>query len=509
MTFFPAQGLIDSIPSHDVPMTACANGYDFMITDSTELKKRPGFEDVNASAVSSSPSITSLMSLYLSQGDKYELVGGNNGSVWRMVQASGDSPTGQASAAIFVAATFSTTQPVDFTQFLDTGIFMDGATAARIWTATAASAMASGTITAAPFGKYGELHLNKFFITGIAGALSRVDYTTTGSYATWAGAGSGSFNVDQNDGSVCKGLRSFSSNELVIFKEKSMWKLLGQSSADFTLMNIDQQIGCISNRSIALYEGVMIFASRNGIYVYDGSSPKKISGYIQNIWDTINMAVAENFTATIDPDRGLYCLSVATDANTVNNLMLVFDARHPWTDSEGLHFPCFPWRVPALSLNHEIDSGSKGHLMFGGALGKKYYFSDSVYQDNGTSFEFIVDSPLTPFGDGIGNQNCLRRVYVPYKNTAGTIEFYTCPLDGSTWTQWDSISSDSPAAAIGVDFIIGVSPIGAATITGTSRINTAVRSRRMKLRFRNYANEFVQIDAPVELYYKGRGDQRG
>ena len=98
---------------------------------------------------------------------------------------------------------------------------------------------------------------------------------------------------------------------------------------------------------------------------------------------------------------------------------------------------------------------------------------------------------------------------MPYKNTAGTIEFYTCPLDGSTWTQWDSISSDSPAAAIGVDFIIGVSPIGSATITGTSRINTQVRSRRMKLRFRNYANEFVQIEAPVELYFKGRGDQRG
>lgn len=217
VTWFPAQGLIDSLPSHDVPLTACGNGYDFIISDSTELSKRPGYEDINASAVSSSPSITSLMSLYLSSGTKYELAGCANGSVWRFDQVSGDAPTGTVTASPFIAGTFSTTQPIDFTQFLDIGVFLDGSVTAKTWDGTS-----SGQITAIPAAsigapKYGELHLNKFFIAGIAGALSSVAYGQTGSlYGDYTGSGTGQFNVDQNDGSVVKGLKSFSSNELVI-----------------------------------------------------------------------------------------------------------------------------------------------------------------------------------------------------------------------------------------------------------------------------------------------------
>jgi hypothetical protein len=66
-------------------------------------------------------------------------------------------------------------------------------------------------------------------VTGIAGQLSTVYYSATGSYATWSGAGTGSFNVAQNDGTVCKGIKSFSANELIVFKDSSMWKYIGNS----------------------------------------------------------------------------------------------------------------------------------------------------------------------------------------------------------------------------------------------------------------------------------------
>jgi hypothetical protein len=448
------------------------------------------------------------MSLYLSGGTKYELAGCSNGSVWRFETASGDVPTGVCSANVFEAGVMATGQPIDFTQFLDTGIFLDGLSAVT-WNGTN-----SAVITALPSAgisgaKYGELHLNKFFVAGIAGALSSVAYGPTGAiYSAWIGTGTDQFQVEQNDGTVVTGLKSFASNELVIFKDRSMWKLLGDLADNFALVSVDKQVGCVSNRTIQLYQGVLIWANRDGVYVYDGSSPRKISSYVQDIWDTVNMARAGFFTSTIDTKRGLYLISVTTDANTANNLTLAFDAKHPWTDSEGLHFPCFPWRVPAQSYNQEIDTGSIAHLVMGGTAGWKYYFSDDLYQDNGTSFEWVVDTPLMPFNDGIGNENCLRRVYVPYKNTSGTIEFYTEIKDGGGWVQHDSISTSSPAAAIGVDFIIGVSPVGADTITGTARINANARSRRIKARFRNLADERVQIDAPVEFYFK-RGGQRG
>ena len=148
-------------------------------------------------------------------------------------------------------------------------ILLDGTNIPRTWTGAT-----TGEITSAPTGaSYGDTHLNKFWVTGIAGDLSKVSYSATGDFDTWTGAGTGAFNVNQNDGDVCKGLKSFNSNEIIIFKERSMWKNIGDTSANFRVISVDKNVGCVSNRSIENFRGgLLIWAARDGLYVYDGSN---------------------------------------------------------------------------------------------------------------------------------------------------------------------------------------------------------------------------------------------
>jgi len=497
--WFPAKGLNTAQPAHRVPMDMASAGFDFVVDENEVLKKRDGYAQVNSTEVSASPSITSLSSLYLSSGTKYELLGTSNGSVY------------QESAGVVTAQVFSglqTTYPLDYTQFLDSVIVLDGSSSPYTWDGSA-----TGTISAAPSSaRYGETHLNKFFLTGIAGNLSRVDYSATGDFNTYTGAGTDQFQVEQNNGQITTGIKSFSGNELVIFKERSMFKLLGVDKPSFTLSSIDLTIGCISNRTIQVFKsstqgGILVFASQDGIYVYDGVTPRKISSYIQDFWDSINRTKYDIFDSTIDFDKGRYLLSVATGSDSINSRIISVDLLHPWEDENGLHFPITLWRVSAQSLNTEfVSSTNAQRLVFGGSSdGLKYYFG-TLYSDNGDSIESYVVTPLMKFEDGLGQENCLRRIYSAWVTTAGSITVSSENKDGTEWVEEEIIQAVGAGAAIGVDFQIGISAIGVPEASFTARTNTQVRSRRIKIRFlQDSATRYFNLQSPVEFYYKRGG----
>ena len=508
LTWFPLKGVNLSCPPHPIPSDAGAefasDGYDFLVEYGTDLKKRDGYDNVNASAASAAGDFIGLGSLYHSDGRKYELIFTDEGRVWQDV-----SGTIVVSAQVFAAGTFGVAQPLSMTQFLDTLICMDGVASARTWTGTATSAMVSGTITACPIAKYGEVHLNKFFVTGIAGSLSLVSYSTTGSYAVYAGVGTDDFNVSQNDGDINKGLKSFSWNELLIFKERSTWQLLGDSSTNFMLNSLDKAVGCVCNRGIQNYKGgLMIWPARDGLYVYDGAKVQKISEAIDSLWNEINFTRFEWMDSMVDEVRGLYLLAIPKLAAVHNAQIIVVDLNHPWQDENGIHFPIFVWRVSAESLRKEITSANIQKLVFGGVDGWKYKLSQDYKSDNGASIESFIVTPLFTFEGSIGNENCLRRIYLPMVSTSGSIKIYSEIKDSAGWVLQETLTSGAAGAAFGVDFTINVTPFGATEISTTARANIQARSRRIKTRFlQDSATEYYTIQAPIEFYFK-LGGQR-
>jgi len=485
-----------------VPLDMASDGQDFVVDESTIVKKRDGFTAVNATAVSASPTLNGLFSLRLSSGTIHDIVGTSNGGIW-------EDESGVITASVFTG--LSTSRPTEYTQFLDTAILADGTNVLNTWTGSV-----TGQITAAATGaKFVETHLNKLFIAGMSSATDRVDYSTTGDFNVWTGSGTDQFQVEQNDGQDNAGLKSYSRNELIILKDRSMHKLIGFDKPSFNRLSVDKSVGCVCNRAIKNFKssaggGLLIWPFIDGIYIYDGAKVEKISSYIQNTWDTINATRYTFMDATLDIERGRYLISFSTGSSVTNDTTLAVDLRHPWRDENGLHFPVFPWTVNAQSLHTEIlDSTNRQRIVFGAsANGTKNRFG-TLFSDSGAAIDSFVVTPLIGGQDGLRGSNNLKQVTTAWLSTSGEIDVDTEIKDGQDFTTQDTISTIGQLDAIGVDFTIGVSPIGIPEATFTYTSNVKARSRRIMVRLRqNSSTRFYNLEAPVELYLKRSGKEK-
>lgn len=79
-------------------------------------------------------------------------------------------------------------------------------------------------------------------------------------------------NVD--DGEEWTGAATFE-DHAYLFKQNKMWKIFGNKPSNFQSAVYD--FGTIANKSIATVGNMMVWASRDGIYAYNGGLPKKIS----------------------------------------------------------------------------------------------------------------------------------------------------------------------------------------------------------------------------------------
>jgi hypothetical protein len=498
VAWFPTKGLDLISAPHDVGMEFAQDAFDVWVENNKDLKKRPGFDLVNTTPVSASADINFLQSLYTSNGSRYELVGTSNGGVWREVAGG---------ITIKVLDGLSTARQWDYTQFLDTAIIADGN--ASLYTYNGA---VSGTIAPGGFTLCVETHLNKLFTADRDG--STVRYSQTGSISAFAGVGTDAFNFEQNNGQVLTGLHSFARNELLIFKESSMGKLVGYDKPSFNLITVDTSVGCINHRTIKSYKsntmgGLCVFAARDGLYVYDGSVPRKISEYIQTLWDTIPPARFGQMDSVIDTKRGLYILTAPTGlSNTDNNRLIVVDMKNPFEDETGLHFPIWVWRIEAQSLNQEITSSNTVKLVFGNSGGFKYRIDDSLLSDNGTDVVAYVVTPSMT-GDGIvGTEAMLRRAYVCMSSASGSINIFGEIKDGEDWILQDTLEMSGGSAQLGVDFALGVSPLGFPESNFSARINADLKSRRIKVKFEQDSGDFrFTLNRPVEFYFMHGGTQ--
>ena len=61
--WFPSKGLNLADPPHLISPEMASDGFDFIVSNNSVLSKRPGFDEVNATALSATPTLNSLTSL--------------------------------------------------------------------------------------------------------------------------------------------------------------------------------------------------------------------------------------------------------------------------------------------------------------------------------------------------------------------------------------------------------------------------------------------------------------
>lgn len=79
--------------------------------------------------------------------------------------------------------------------------------------------------------------------------------------------------IDPTDGEGITGMFSYRRNLLIVFKANSMWAITGDTPGNFAVRNIDARIGCISNETIDVVDGMLVWLSNAGVYYFDGSKP--------------------------------------------------------------------------------------------------------------------------------------------------------------------------------------------------------------------------------------------
>jgi hypothetical protein len=338
---------------------------------------------------------------------------------WR--QATGGTPTrrrvihagakvlADADDAVFSNALFtglvSGAVPSYFT-FDDLLIISSDATAdvPRSWDQTTAQNLAGSP----PRFSFGCAHKNRAWAAGNFSAPSRLYYSANTDPEDWIGSGSGSIDIDPNDGDIITGIASHK-DELWAFKgpnKGSIHRITGSSptgSDAFARKNFVNGIGAAWHNSIFRFGDDLGFVSQYGSVhslsataaygdFFDAALSRPFNGWLK---DHLNYNRLRYIWAVTDPLRGLVFIVCSVDSSTTNNFMLVMDYR---LAPENIRWSYSIVHKHA-SLGLFVDSNGLRRILGGGNDGyvRRLNVADRSI-DSGTAIVSKVTTPSLNYG---------------------------------------------------------------------------------------------------------------
>lgn len=199
-------------------------------------------------------------------------------------------------------ATLSALLDANFATFLNTTIMLNGSekrgyTAAGGWAS-------SGTpldIAGVPAGGKFPIEFKDRMYCAVTDAIHYTDAATGGS-VDWAATGSGTLQVEQEDGGGNLQALSKVPGYLLIYKQRSLKRWNFDSSFPEDLINVGTQ----SHKSVVRARGKnYFFYGPNGFYETEGSYPKLMSRPIQRIVEGISSAFYSSISGWSD-DKDIY-----------------------------------------------------------------------------------------------------------------------------------------------------------------------------------------------------------
>lgn len=168
-----------------------------------------------------------------------------------------------------------------------------------------------------PFTKIFTVHKGRIY----ASSNNTIKYCALNLINDWTTANdSGSITITNARGNIT-GLTEYN-DKVIAFTEYGMHELYGDDPTNFELVDIEGEVGCISDRSIVKCNQKLYWAWIDGIYEYNGASPLKIStpvdSYIKNISYSNRTKVCSGSIGDF-----LY-ISIPNSADS-NNMLLVYD----------------------------------------------------------------------------------------------------------------------------------------------------------------------------------------
>jgi hypothetical protein len=270
--------------------------------------------------------------------------------------------------------------------------------------------------------KYIEINQNIMFQAGFSSTPSTVWFSEVGAPETILPESS--FEVRTNDGDRVLGLKAFQ-NQLLVFKETSFHKLLGNSADNFELVQISSEFGCLSNRAIVTYDTDIMWLDRKGIINYNGASWDVISTPIESVFRRMNLSVAREKACAVNHIyRNQIWFGIPVDGSTQNNLTIVYDyLLKAWTYFDGFNPASFAYVKGQLNVP-TVWRGDYSGLI--------HYHGSSFFSDSGRSITCLALTRFENFG-GQNETSIWRRFFLDVATASGV----TGQIKGQVFSNYD------------------------------------------------------------------------
>ncbi len=178
----------------------------------------------------------------------------------------------------------------------------------------------------------------------------------------------------------------------------------------WTITEVSQRIGTPSIQGADLGDDFAVIAGRDGLYLFTGGEPQKLSTEIQPTWDTINWAAGETLWVRVDQQAKRVLVGVPLGTATQPNAVLVLDYRDGFKPPVGTSLtgrviaPAQSrrwtlWNISANSCGFIERTDGTVKIFFGSnaGTGKIYQLTPGAYSDDGAA---IYSSYSTAFLTG-------------------------------------------------------------------------------------------------------------
>lgn len=359
----------------------------------------------------------------------------------------------------------------------------------------------------------------------------------------------GFLNVQQANGQAvrsCFVLRE----KLYFVKERSMYTTEddGQNEPDaWSVTEISNKVGTPSVQGVDVGEEWAVIAARQGLYIFWGPEPVKISQEIQPTWNTINWAAGQTIWVRIDDVNRRILVGAPVNGATSPNTIFVFDYRGLDTAQEiadhwTVRYSSYtgkilaignapkwaPWTmtINAAALVERNDGTSHLFMGNGAGTGKIYDLLDpqqpgsgGVYNDDGAGIPW---SYTTYYGPGHQDEQNLRLgshrkqfgYLTGFCEGTGQMDITAQPLGNTTPIPLLSIqlvNVGAPAAVTNASRSQGITTITCAAGHGLTATDTQVVLSNLNAATMNSTFPLLQILNATQftVYQPGQPDIPG
>lgn len=412
-----------------------------------------GYEKLNANTVTGSGDILGLAVTSPSE----VLVARANGGVTTWYLGDSSSYTSKATASNLGGRVHHA--EADFTGTRKT-VLVDGVNTPAVYdhtakTVTYMSASAGGeedydTASCVEIFKQAAFYGNGYYVVFTAPSTIN-DFTT--------GNGAGVINV----GDTVVGLKTFR-DQLIVFCENKVLRITGSSSADYQVIPITEDLGCVDGFTIQEFGGDIIYLAPDGIRLL--SATERIGDFGLNVASDLIAEVAKDFIANnsvfssvLQREKAQYRVFAYNSGRSSSVSRGLGVVKKVDQGAEGLEW--FELKGIKANVAESRYSGNSEKVYFGGSDGYVYEMESGNTFD-GTVFTSVLETPFHPISDP-QTRKTLYRINA-YIDSSGP---FTIGVDVKyDYNKFDNISTISPATT-------DVTASGAISLYGTAIYNTS------------------------------------